>query len=114
LVDRSTDWIIDLDWLIDDGFPPRYPPAPCTNMPTTLAPRFPHPTTTGMNIIDLLAVAPYYLSLWKDVGEADLVFLRLLRLVRVMRIFKLGRCVDHMCQSTSHMLPPPHNERYDE
>lgn len=44
-----------------------------------------------MNIIDLLAILPFYLSFWRDVGEADLIFLRLLRLVRVLRIFKLGR-----------------------
>lgn len=44
-----------------------------------------------MNIIDLLAILPFYLSLFKDVGEVDFVFLRLLRLVRVFRIFKLGR-----------------------
>lgn len=44
-----------------------------------------------MNVIDVLAILPFYLSLWEDIGEADLVFLRLLRLVRVLRIFKLGR-----------------------
>lgn len=45
-----------------------------------------------MNLIDVAAVLPFYLHLLVDgMGQANLVFLRLLRLLRVARMFKFGR-----------------------
>ena len=45
--------------------------------------------TKTLNLIDLLAVAPYYVTLFTD--AEGLGFLRVLRLARVLRIFKLGK-----------------------
>jgi len=49
--------------------------------------------TRGFNLIDLLAIAPFYLSLMSQSGASSSSFsvLRILRLFRVFRIFKLGR-----------------------
>jgi len=44
--------------------------------------------TTPMAVIDLLAIAPFYLPLLIPI---DLRFLRILRLFRIIRILKLGR-----------------------
>lgn len=45
----------------------------------------------GMNIIDLIAILPWYLELILGGGAGALAVLRSVRLVRVFRIFKLGR-----------------------
>ena len=46
-----------------------------------------------MNVIDLLAIAPYYieLALPSDSGGSALGVLRILRVARVFRVFKLGK-----------------------
>ncbi|KAI4825516.1 hypothetical protein KUCAC02_021196 [Chaenocephalus aceratus] len=52
-----------------------------------------------MNIIDVVAIAPYFITLGLDLAEhqgssqqaASLAILRVIRLVRVFRIFKLSR-----------------------
>ena len=51
----------------------------------------------GMNVVDFLAILPFYMALSSDIGEQKLIFLRLLRLVRVIRIFKLGRVCVCVC-----------------
>ncbi|XP_065071060.1 potassium voltage-gated channel subfamily A member 2-like [Rhopilema esculentum] len=45
-----------------------------------------------LNIIDLLAIVPFYITLaTKSEGRVSIYFLRTIRLVRVFRIFKLSR-----------------------
>ena len=44
--------------------------------------------TSGMGIIDLLAVLPFYLPFF---FKFDLRFIRILRIIRLLRIFKLNR-----------------------
>jgi voltage-gated potassium channel len=46
---------------------------------------------TPLALVDLLAIAPFYIPLFLPMHLADLRFLRILRLVRIFRIFKLSR-----------------------
>jgi len=46
--------------------------------------------TTNMNLIDAIAIAPFYLEALFGVGAGGLAFLRILRLARVFRLFKFG------------------------
>jgi hypothetical protein len=48
------------------------------------------------NIIDLIAIIPYYISAYstRDIGSTNVV--RVLRLARTFRVFKLGK---HQCVS---------------
>jgi Ion transport protein len=45
----------------------------------------------GMNIIDFLAIFPYYLELVVDTGVSGFQVIRIIRLARIMRLFKLPR-----------------------
>ncbi|EDO41569.1 predicted protein, partial [Nematostella vectensis] len=56
-------------------------------------PNKPHFIISFLNIIDVLAILPYYimLGLGDTKDTSTLAFLRILRLVRVFRIFKLSR-----------------------
>lgn len=45
----------------------------------------------AMNIIDFIAIAPYYVGLVGAGGAGGLGFLRVLRLARVFRVFKMGK-----------------------
>ena len=44
-----------------------------------------------MNVIDLVAILPWYLELLGYAGGGSAVLLRVLRLARVVRVFKLGK-----------------------
>ena len=46
--------------------------------------------TRGMNILDLLAILPWYLEILLD-GVLDLAVLRVLRVARLIRLFRLLR-----------------------
>jgi len=63
----------------------------------TVEPRFSHPlwgrlryACTPMAIIDLLAIAPFYVNLFGTFHTTKALVLRALRLPRIFRIFKLG------------------------
>jgi voltage-gated potassium channel len=63
----------------------------------TVRPKYAHPVTgrlrfalTPMEVIDLLAILPFYLPFL----GVDLRFLRVLRLLRIFRVAKLGRYVE--------------------
>jgi hypothetical protein len=47
--------------------------------------------TSTMNIIDLLAIAPYYITLSMGGGGSSFAIVRVIRLVRIFRVFKLGK-----------------------
>jgi hypothetical protein len=47
-----------------------------------------------MNIIDLFAIAPYYMEVLLDIVASNLTVLRVLRLTRLFRIVKLGRYLE--------------------
>jgi voltage-gated potassium channel len=49
---------------------------------------------TPLALVDLLAIAPFYIPFLLPMHLADLRFLRILRLVRIFRIFKLSRYSD--------------------
>jgi len=44
-----------------------------------------------MNLIDLLAVAPYFVTMFLSEEGSGLGFLRILRLSRIFRVFKMGK-----------------------
>eukprot|EP00736_Rhodelphis_marinus_P013868 Rmarinus@m.23414 len=44
-----------------------------------------------MNVIDLIAILPYYISLGSGGGSSDFAVIRILRLARIFRVFKLGK-----------------------
>merc|ERR1712173_141023 len=44
-----------------------------------------------MNVVDFLAVVPYFITLAMGDKAASFSFLRILRLARVFRVFKVGR-----------------------
>lgn len=44
-----------------------------------------------MNVVDLLAILPFYMELFFSKGGGGLAVLRVLRLARIFRIFKLGK-----------------------
>lgn len=80
----------------------------------TVDPEFAHPlwgrvraATRPMAIIDLLAIAPFYLQAL--IPNLDLRFVRALRLFRLFRIFKLGRWSESF-QTIVHVL----QSRYEE
>ena len=68
--------------------------AECYTRPITDRLRF---AATGMMIIDLLAILPFYVALvMPSAGVLDLRFLRAVRLMRIFRLFKLGRYSESM------------------
>ena len=80
----------------------------------TVDPRYAHPlwgrlraAAQPMAIIDLLAIAPFYLQAL--IPNLDLRFVRALRLFRLFRIFKLGRWSESF-QTIVHVL----QSRYEE
>ena len=80
----------------------------------TVDPRYAHPikgriraAIQPMAIIDLLAIAPFYLQAL--IPNLDLRFVRALRLFRLFRIFKLGRWSESF-QTIVHVL----QSRYEE
>lgn len=46
--------------------------------------------TSAMNVIDILAIIPFYIQLMTSAG-ASFSFVRILRLARVLRVFKFGK-----------------------
>ncbi|KAK3284489.1 hypothetical protein CYMTET_7857 [Cymbomonas tetramitiformis] len=48
-------------------------------------------STDVMNIVDFVAIAPFYVEVGAGAGAGGLSFLRVLRLARVFRIFKMGK-----------------------
>lgn len=48
-------------------------------------------STDIMNIVDFVAIAPFYVEVGAGAGAGGLSFLRVLRLARVFRIFKMGK-----------------------
>jgi len=50
-----------------------------------------------LNVIDLLAIVPYYIELWVDAGAAQsLRVFRVVRLARIFRLFKISRYSSYM------------------
>lgn len=50
----------------------------------------------GMNLIDLMAILPFWIQLALGVQDANFQFLRIFRLVRIFRVFRVARFAKHL------------------